>query len=296
MAGVLQLSENIAGVTILAFGNGSPDIFTSLVANEKERLVMFTELLGAGVFVTAIIAGSVVVFSPFRVQPKYFVRDASFYMLSAFWIAYIVFDDVIHVWEAASCVGIYVLFIVVVVLMQKAESRRDRRHKRIPTMRDPDALQAFVDNRQADGGATLHPRLPNKKLRSFDVTAKLDVAIAREMENRNRAGDRRQRGNETSDDGSTAGSEARPRGLWREFLYDANPLPIGGPEWREAGFLGKVLLVLRAPFMLFLQLGVPVVNETAYKRGWSRLLNCSQIALAPCLATLLLQGKGKLLS
>lgn len=86
----------------MAFGNGSPDIFTSLVVSEEERLIMFTELIGAGVFVTAMIAGSVAVFSPFRVQPKYFLRDVAFYIIATCWISFIVRDDVMHLWEAMS--------------------------------------------------------------------------------------------------------------------------------------------------------------------------------------------------
>jgi sodium/potassium/calcium exchanger 6 len=44
---VLGLSENLAGVTVLAFGNGSPDIFTSLVGAPRGRSeLVFGELIG----------------------------------------------------------------------------------------------------------------------------------------------------------------------------------------------------------------------------------------------------------
>lgn len=98
----MRLSENIAGVTILAFGNGAPDIFTSLVSGSEEGIIMFTELIGAGVFVTAIIAGSVAVVKPFRVHMKPLMRDACFYMMSICWISYVVKDEMIHLWEALS--------------------------------------------------------------------------------------------------------------------------------------------------------------------------------------------------
>ena len=61
---------------------------------------MFTELLGAGVFVTAIIAGSVVAFASFRVQPRYFLRDALFYVLATASIFAVIFDDHVHIGEA----------------------------------------------------------------------------------------------------------------------------------------------------------------------------------------------------
>ncbi|XP_014215471.1 mitochondrial sodium/calcium exchanger protein-like [Copidosoma floridanum] len=277
IASVLRLSDNIAGVTILAFGNGSPDIFTSIVSSADERLMIFTELIGAGVFVTAVIAGSVAVFAPFRVQPRYLMRDATFYVLATAWICFVVSDDVVHLWEACSCVLVYVLFILVVVLMQKSETRRDRRNKRMPALQDPDALRAFVENRGTDWGAM--PRLPIRP-RAFDLQAKLDVAITREL------------GRSRQLDGVPEGvdaksSSSRPRGLLGEFFYDIGP--VSGDEWRRSGWAVKVLLVLRSPLMLVLQLFVPVVNETAEKRGWSKLLNCMQICLAPLVAGLLLE-------
>lgn len=102
IAAELHLSDNIAGVTILAFGNGAPDIFTSLVADDDEMVIMFTELIGAGVFVTAIIAGSIAIVSPFRISPKPFIRDCCFYITSVCWIAYISQDEVVHLWESLS--------------------------------------------------------------------------------------------------------------------------------------------------------------------------------------------------
>ena len=102
IAGVLRLSDNIAGVTILAFGNGAPDIFTSLASGADEGIIMFTELIGAGVFVTAIIAGSVAVVKPFRVLLKPLMRDACFYIVTVCWISYVIRDGTIHLWEAVS--------------------------------------------------------------------------------------------------------------------------------------------------------------------------------------------------
>lgn len=102
IATVLRLSDNIAGVTILAFGNGAPDIFTSLVSGADESIIMFTELIGAGIFVTTIIAGSVAVIRPFRVELKFMMRDACFYIVTVFWISFVVRDHRVHLWEAAS--------------------------------------------------------------------------------------------------------------------------------------------------------------------------------------------------
>ncbi|XP_014228791.1 mitochondrial sodium/calcium exchanger protein-like [Trichogramma pretiosum] len=283
IAAVLRLSENIAGVTILAFGNGAPDIFTSLVSNEGERLIMFTELIGAGVFVTAIIAGSVAVFAPFRLVPKYFLRDALFYTLTAAWICYIIADHWIYLWEAVGCILLYVLFIIVVVVMQSLESNESDGGQRMPTLRDADVLLAFVENRNVD--VNVPPQLP-KRSRAYDIHAKLDVAISREIiRGRTKSADDGANDEEEAPEKSSSAS-SRPRGLFREFLYDVNP--INAIDWKESGWLVRILLVLRSPFMFVLQLLVPVVNETAEKRGWSKLLNCLQISFTLSVAIALL--------
>jgi solute carrier family 24 (sodium/potassium/calcium exchanger), member 6 len=68
IARVLGLSENLAGVTVLAFGNGSPDIFTSLAGAPRGRSeLIFGELIGSGLFVTTVIAGAIITIRPFQV-------------------------------------------------------------------------------------------------------------------------------------------------------------------------------------------------------------------------------------
>ena len=87
---MLRLSANLAGVTILAFGNGAPDIFSSLagISNSRPQLV-FGELFGAGIFVTTAVAGAVCWFKPFHLMERPFLRDITFYAAAAFWAFYI---------------------------------------------------------------------------------------------------------------------------------------------------------------------------------------------------------------
>lgn len=81
----------------------------------------------------------------------------------------------------------------------------------------------------------------------------------------------------------------RPTGLFREFLFDISPINMD--DWSEAGKAMRVFLIIRAVPMFFLQLLIPVVNQTAVKRGWSKLLNCIQLCIAPVAATFILDSK-----
>ena len=81
-----RLSQNIAGVTILAFGNGSPDIFSALAAvNQSRPELVLGALFGAGVFVTTAVAGAVCLSTPFTLMSRPFLRDVIFYMAAGFW-------------------------------------------------------------------------------------------------------------------------------------------------------------------------------------------------------------------
>ncbi len=62
----LKISQNLAGVTFLAFGNGAPDVISSIVAAENISNgleVSIGALHGAGTFVTSFVLASVVWFS-----------------------------------------------------------------------------------------------------------------------------------------------------------------------------------------------------------------------------------------
>ncbi|KAF3429008.1 hypothetical protein E2986_13298 [Frieseomelitta varia] len=274
IAGILRLSDNIAGVTILAFGNGAPDIFTSLASGADEGIIMFTELIGAGVFVTAVIAGSVAVVKPFRVLLKPLMRDACFYIVFVCWISYVIRDGTIYLWEAVST-----LCSLLPIVHRRGGDNADIREpggeaKKIPSVPDPDILRTYLVNKDA----AAIPKIPVRP-RAVSLQTKMDVAIAIEQ--------MRDRTTLTSEVDVAERQEVnRPKGLLKEFLYDMNP--IGEEDWRTASRFTKFILIIRSPVMFLLQLFVPVVNVTAVKRGWSKLLNCFQLCVTPTMTLFLL--------
>lgn len=110
-----------------------------------------------------------------------------------------------------------------------------------------------------------------------------DLAIATELERAKMRGESVRLVSEISDYVSD-----RPKGLFREFLYDVNP--ISEEDWKKSNKFFKIILIVRSPAMLLLQLLVPVVNPTVEKRGWSKLLNCFQLCVTPTAALFLLNG------
>ncbi|KAJ3354065.1 hypothetical protein HDU83_005882 [Entophlyctis luteolus] len=80
MAGLLSLSDTVAGVTLAALGNGAPDIFATYSAVRSGQGAMaLGELLGAALFVTLVVVGGVAVAAPETHLPRRpFVRDIVF--------------------------------------------------------------------------------------------------------------------------------------------------------------------------------------------------------------------------
>lgn len=107
----------MAGVTFLAFGNGSPDVFSTFAAMKTNSgSLAVGELIGAAGFITAVVAGSMALVRPFKVARKSFVRDVGFFIVAASFSMIFLADGHLHLWECAVMVVFYVFYVITVVL------------------------------------------------------------------------------------------------------------------------------------------------------------------------------------
>jgi sodium/potassium/calcium exchanger 6 len=138
----LNLSDNVAGVTFLAFGNGAPDIFSVVtsIVNSKGNTgaaLAIGELFGAGMFVTTVVVGTVGWTVPFTVTRRPFIRDVCCYLGAAAWTAVVLHDGDIFLWEALGFIGIYVLYVLVVVIGRKIyQARKKKKADRVAAKQD----------------------------------------------------------------------------------------------------------------------------------------------------------------
>ena len=106
----LRLSDNVAGVTLVALGNGAPDIFSAIVrvkshfashvvnmpltiwkaafTNEDPSVSTMAvgSLLGAGMFVIMVVSGVCMIVKSFETPSWSSLRDIITYMWALFWL------------------------------------------------------------------------------------------------------------------------------------------------------------------------------------------------------------------
>lgn len=125
----LNLSPSMGAVTLLALGNGAPDVFASVAAlRGGQPRTGLGAILSAGTFVSAFVVGFVAIYAaPFSVDPAPFVRDVLFYLTSALFLFYVYLSAEIFLWQAIGFVGFYLFFVGFVFYMDLGMgSRRDK--------------------------------------------------------------------------------------------------------------------------------------------------------------------------
>lgn len=168
IASILGLSESLAGVTFLAFGNGSPDVFSTFAAMSSNSGSMAVgELIGAAGFISAVVAGSMALVREFKVARKPFVRDICFFIAAVGFSMSFLADGRLHLWECCVMIGFYVFYVLTVVgwhwISKRLKKKRTREaasrgHYYGATEQTIDELQPYVDEEEEDETAPMGNR------------------------------------------------------------------------------------------------------------------------------------------
>ena len=131
IATILGLSESLAGVTFLAFGNGSPDVFSTFAAMGSNSASMaFGELIGAASFITGVVAGSMALVREFRVDKSTYARDICFFIVAVSFTMFFLADGELRFWECCLMIGYYIIYVATVVFLHWRTTVRRARRKR----------------------------------------------------------------------------------------------------------------------------------------------------------------------
>lgn len=128
IATVLSMPENLTGVTFLALGNGSPDLFSTVMSMRSNSAALAVgELVGAASFITAIVAGSIAMIREFKVERHSFVRDLLFFIVAVLFTLGFLLDGTLRVSECIFMIAYYVCYVLVVSGSHFYVSNRERR-------------------------------------------------------------------------------------------------------------------------------------------------------------------------
>jgi solute carrier family 24 (sodium/potassium/calcium exchanger), member 6 len=124
----LQCSQSLAGVTLLALGNGAPDVFSALSAGgttESQINLQMSALFGSVFYVASFVMymtlqaskqedGSVI---PINVTRNCFIRDSVFLLLtSAYTLVILLWWGYFSVPIAVGYLVIYAIFVTIVIV------------------------------------------------------------------------------------------------------------------------------------------------------------------------------------
>ena len=115
-----QMSESIAGVTLLALGNGAPDVFAAISAGgttDAEVNLQISSLYGSVFYIATVVVMVTLraTDGKIRVTKSYFLRDTIFILLTALYTLFIVF--VSGGFNLSISIGYLVLYIVYVIVV-----------------------------------------------------------------------------------------------------------------------------------------------------------------------------------
>lgn len=250
------MSENIAGVTLLAFGNGSPDLFSALAQLGQEMSVgkIFTEVMSGCLFVSVLISGIILIVKPFVLSPSTFLRDSLFLIFSLLFIEYCIDDGTFSLIETIYTMVIYVLYIIVVCVDQFLLSYTEKKIRLKLRSRNPAVDMVSIDS----------------------LNSQLDL-IHSELD---------------MDYGFDRRTSYEPHDPSKNYLisqFIESLMPFDWEEFKGNGLIGKASDLFFVPANLFLAIFIPVADLDEERNGWSKLLNCIQWVTLPGIFLVIIQ-------
>lgn len=140
------LSDSLAGVTFLAFGNGAPDVFSAIAAatggdpdDGRDATKSLSVILGGTFVITCIVTvlcsrvanlndddtGKPI--RKIRVTPKFFVRDVIFCILATVYCLIIMlFVNYFNIYSSIGLLVLYGVYVIMVVAQTKKVDPEDR--------------------------------------------------------------------------------------------------------------------------------------------------------------------------
>ncbi|XP_057294813.1 mitochondrial sodium/calcium exchanger protein-like isoform X1 [Hydractinia symbiolongicarpus] len=272
----LRMSDSVAGVTLLALGNGAPDIFSVIAAvdnaDEKTTAMAFQELFGAGIFVTTVVSGFINISASFKLARRPFIRDAIFYCAAVAWTFVIMYRRDINTAEAIGFIALYVIYAFIVIIGQCVNRRirhQSASRKRLITVTEDDEVE--------------HPNHVTHVIEDLNESAaftsynySIDHAHMIK-ENLHAPSQSAQTVNVINEDLSDLAVNVHIG----EVSLVERLIGIKSIDWKFQSIISKVFSIVKLPIIFLLSITSPIVDRDVQGEKWNKWLSCLQCLTAP---------------
>ncbi|KAG8073693.1 hypothetical protein GUJ93_ZPchr0006g45504 [Zizania palustris] len=265
MSAQLRLPPTVAGVTLLPFGNGAPDVFASIAAfmGSGAGDVGLNSVLGGAVFVTCVVVGAVslcVAEKNVQIDRRCFVRDVGFFLMTLVALSIILIVGKVTAWGAVMFLSIYVVYAFVVAANEVLRKHAWRLKFDVVTPLLPVRGSIFAQG--TEDGESVYSALLEEE--SDGEVARINTSLPQWMWASHVA--------IYSNHGGGSPDNSRPLWGWRDEEVDTSTVSRT-----------KLFLFLELPLTIPRRLTIPIVEEDR----WSKEYAVASAGLAPVLLAFL---------
>ncbi|XP_033155644.1 mitochondrial sodium/calcium exchanger protein isoform X2 [Drosophila mauritiana] len=285
----LRMNEHVAGVTLLAFGNSSADLFSNL-ASVNANVPVFANSLAAALFVSMVSGGLICYMSPFKMNAYESVRDILFLIFGSMLLQYFLASSE-HVSETSFIVMflVYIFYILVNVV-------------------DVYLIRRALKTTNAQIDALLVGEMTPEKRKRLSELERNQAIYSRDMEveifERTNSGPninkiryttlRMGRSTRISIDKKATRNVLHNRALGRNWGLFKDLFrvlrPINREKWRKGNIIKRAFMLTKIPAVILCCIYIPLVDYELDKHGWNKLLNCIQVMLNPAMSIMAIKA------
>ncbi|KAL0232382.1 hypothetical protein PCE1_002723 [Barthelona sp. PCE] len=130
---LLNISPSLASLTIVAFSNGSADLFSTFrSSNNANADLAVGEILGSTIFCISIIIAAISLVKSNVIYPKKdFLRDVFSLFIASVWVTWVLVSGTLHFWQALISLILYSIIVYFTYTYTRKDSRPDRAKERL---------------------------------------------------------------------------------------------------------------------------------------------------------------------
>ncbi|KAJ4456669.1 Ca2+:Cation Antiporter [Paratrimastix pyriformis] len=272
----MRLSDNVAGVTFLALGNGAPDLFSMIAGVSKGAFEMsLSEAMGSGIFINSIVLGSVGLVATFQLDKLSLFMDALVYLGTVIFLLMITVTHSVYWPEAAMFPLIYGAYVTAVVVIDRVKRKRMSRFAHLVVEDDtpaPDiSYSQYIEPSPAPTGSInsdeVH-RPPTDRAGVLSLlSSSISTPLAPSMPVKGLQDTQAMYGDE---DMNMEGDAPPKLTMWGWVKMSWGNF-VEWSEWKERSIVSKIRFSIELPFTAARMLTIPSV----FQSGTTRLiLNC----------------------